>query len=169
MSTDLYQKEIKSTHTRLRSFPLPLARFGHYVTLAHTEVNHWHLRQTPLNDRTRAPLQLSQRHLLTYRYASHLKMASRLLHSSLFTARPSFVAAGLAGTSLLLLPQITSYRRAHLLRLDSSPSPVSPKDWSFSQYQHDARTPVVDSKGGLNARAVRQMSLGSIIGAFAHN
>lgn len=93
-------------------------------------------------------------------------MASRILNPSLFTLRPSLIAAGLAGSSLLLLPQINSYRRAHLYRLDSSPSAVSPKDWSFSQYQHDARTPVVDSKGGLNAKAVRQMSLGSIIGTF---
>ena len=62
--------------------------------------------------------------------------------------------------------------RGRPLRMDSSPNnPLSgsssssnPKDWSFSQYQRDAQAPVVNNRGGLNAKAVRQMTLGSILG-----
>lgn len=92
-------------------------------------------------------------------------MASRLVNPTLFQLRTTLFAAGLAGSTLLLFPNVLqSYRQSHLLRLDSSPVATSPKDWSVSQYQHDAQTPVVKSNGGLNARAVRQMSLGSILG-----
>lgn len=65
--------------------------------------------------------------------------------------------------------------RGRPLRMDSSPNPLasssssgssspSPKDWSFNQYQRDAQAPVVNNRGGLNAKAVRQMTLGSILG-----
>ncbi|RMX72712.1 hypothetical protein D0869_14336 [Hortaea werneckii] len=52
---------------------------------------------------------------------------------------------------------------ASLVRLDSGPSSVSPKDWSFSQYQQDARTPVVNEKGGLNPRAPLTLLIGLLI------
>ena len=92
-------------------------------------------------------------------------MASRLLNPTLFHLRTPFLAAGLGlGVSSALFAA-QQYRSAHLLRLDSSASSVSPKDWSFSQYQSDARVPIVKKDGGLNARAVRQISSGSIIGS----
>lgn len=87
-------------------------------------------------------------------------MASRLLNPSLFHLRTPLFTAGLAGSALLFYPNLVqSYRQRHLLRLDSSPIPAS-----ISEYQQQAQTPVVKSNGGLNARAVRQMSLGSILG-----
>ncbi|KAI7546906.1 hypothetical protein KC331_g5322 [Hortaea werneckii] len=92
-------------------------------------------------------------------------MASRILNPNLFHLRTPLFAAGLGISSAVLLHQTFQSRR--LVLLDSGPSSVSPKDWSFSQYQHDARTPVVNEKGGLNPRAVRQMSAGSIIGLIA--
>ena len=87
---------------------------------------------------------------------------------SFLLQRPLFgcatAALGLSGATYGML----SYQRRTPLRLDSSSNPISssisPKDWSFSQYQHDAQTPVVNSRGGLNAKAVRQMTLGSILG-----
>ena len=87
---------------------------------------------------------------------------------SFLLQRPLFgcatAALGLSGATYGML----SYQRRTPLRLDSSSDPISsstsPKDWSFSQYQHDAQTPVVNSRGGLNAKAVRQMTLGSILG-----
>ena len=90
-------------------------------------------------------------------------MASRILNPTLFHLRTPLFAAGLGFSGALLLHQTFQSRR--LLRLDSGPSSLSPKDWSFSQYQHDARAPVIKENGKLNAKAVRQMSSGSIIGA----
>ena len=88
-------------------------------------------------------------------------MASRLLSPTLHALRtPLFVASFGASTTLFL----QAYRQRYAYRLDSSPVATSPKDWSFSQYQSEASTPIVNQRGGINARAVRQLSAGSIIG-----
>lgn len=88
---------------------------------------------------------------------------------SLFLQRPLFgcatAALGLSGAAYSIL----SHQRRNPLRLDSSSNPISSsssasKDWTFSQYQNNAQTPVVTSRGGLNAKAVRQMTTGSILG-----
>jgi hypothetical protein len=88
---------------------------------------------------------------------------------SLFLQRPLFgcatAALGLSGAAYSLL----SHQRRNPLRLDSNSNPISSsssasKDWTFSQYQNNAQTPVVTSRGGLNAKAVRQMTTGSILG-----
>lgn len=89
---------------------------------------------------------------------------------SLLLQRPLFgcatAALGLSGAAYGLL----AHQRRSPLRLDSSSNPLgsssstSPKDWSFSQYQNEARAPIVNSHGGLNAKSVRQMTLGSILG-----
>ena len=63
------------------------------------------------------------------------------------------------------------------LRMDSSPNPTgttnnnnnNPLSSTFSTYTRDAQTPVVTSRGGLNAKAVRQMTLGSILGSSSSN
>lgn len=81
----------------------------------------------------------------------------------MFHLRTPMMAAGLGISSAVLLHQ--TFRSRRLLRLDTAATTVGPKDWSFSQYQHDARTPVVKKDGTLNANAVRQLSAGSIIGA----
>jgi hypothetical protein len=88
-----------------------------------------------------------------------------LLQRPLFSCATA--ALGLSGAAYGLL----SHQHRNPLRLDSGSNPItssstSPKDWSFSQYQHDAQAPVVNSRGGLNAKAVRQMTLGSILGAL---
>jgi hypothetical protein len=92
-------------------------------------------------------------------------MASRLLNPSLFHLRTPLFAAGLGiSTALFLPPLLQTYRSRYAFRLDNGSGSASPKDWSFSQYQNEASTPVVNQRGGLNARAVRQLSSGSIIG-----
>ena len=92
-------------------------------------------------------------------------MASRILNPSLFHLRTPLFAASLGVSTALFVPQLLqSYRARYAIRLDTSPSSVSPKDWSFRQYQTDAQTPIVENSGRLNARAVRQLSFGSIIG-----
>jgi len=76
------------------------------------------------------------------------------------------LSGGAAAYSLLARQQY----RGTPLRMDSSPNPSSsnsnnnPLSSTFSTYQRDAQTPVVTSHGGLNAKAVRQMTLGSILG-----
>ena len=92
-------------------------------------------------------------------------MASRMFNPALFHLRTPLFAASLGVSAGLLVPQLLqSYKTRYALRLDSSPSSVSPKDWSFSQYQSDAHAPIIQPGGRLNGRAVRQMSAGSIIG-----
>lgn len=72
---------------------------------------------------------------------------------------------GLASTTLLSLHQPQSRR---LLQCDAALAPTSsPKDWSFSQYQSEARAPVVRKDGSLNPSAVRQITKGSILGRLA--
>lgn len=93
-------------------------------------------------------------------------MASRLFNPSLFHLRAPPLLAGLGISTALLTHQLLAHRQSRWLRLDSSPTPVSPKDWSFSQYTNDARTPVVEQSGRLNPRAIRQISAGSILGAY---
>ena len=87
-----------------------------------------------------------------------------LLQRPLFSCATA--ALGLSGATYGFLSY--QQQRRNPLRLDSGSNPItsstSPKDWSFSQYQADAQTPVVNSRGGLNAKAVRQMTLGSILG-----
>ncbi|KAK4548491.1 hypothetical protein LTR36_009401 [Oleoguttula mirabilis] len=92
-------------------------------------------------------------------------MASRLLNPSAFHLRTPMMAAGLGFSGAILLHQ--TFRSRRLLRLDTAATSVGPKDWSFSQYQNDARTPVIKKDGKLNASAVRQLSAGSIIGLIA--
>lgn len=86
-------------------------------------------------------------------------MASRILFSP-FTHRVGLIA-GLGLGSAALFPSLLSpYHKSRLLYCDSS---VGPKDWSLSQYQHDARTPIVKN-GKLNSGAIKQLSSGSICG-----
>lgn len=92
-------------------------------------------------------------------------MASRLLNPALFHLRTPLFAASLGFSGALLTHQTFQSRR--LLRLDSTTSSVSPKDWSFSQYQNDARTPITKGDGTLNPNAIRQLSMGSILGTMA--
>ncbi|KAF2158193.1 hypothetical protein K461DRAFT_318174 [Myriangium duriaei CBS 260.36] len=81
----------------------------------------------------------------------------------LLPRRPLLLGLGLATTSLFLSP-LSPIRRP--LLLDASPV-AHPRDWSFSQYQRDASVPITTSRGGLNPRAVRQVSAGSITGVIA--
>ncbi|KAK4992033.1 hypothetical protein LTR50_001429 [Elasticomyces elasticus] len=77
-----------------------------------------------------------------------------------------------AGTTVTLglsapfiLSNFQSYTHRHAYRLDGPmlSNPTSPREWSFSQYQNEARAPVVKN-GRLNPSAVRQVSIGSIAG-----
>jgi len=89
---------------------------------------------------------------------SNNKMASRILLPSRL---PMFV--GFGASSLLLSP-LSPLMQRRVLHLDSSPVSASPKDWSFSQYERDAKVPIVKKRGGLNPKAVKQLSTGSILG-----
>ena len=74
------------------------------------------------------------------------------------------LSGGAAAYSLLARQQY----RGSPLRMDSSPN-NNPLSSTFSTYTRDAQTPVVTSRGGLNAKAVRQMTLGSILGSSSSN
>lgn len=84
-------------------------------------------------------------------------MASRLL------LRPT-LAVGLGLSSVLAADALLRPQR-HRLRCDAgSYAPVSSKDWSFQSYGQAAKTPVVARDGGINPRALRQITTGSILG-----
>ncbi|PNS15604.1 inosine-5'-monophosphate dehydrogenase [Sphaceloma murrayae] len=83
----------------------------------------------------------------------------------LFPRGPVLLGLTALGASSILLGNPLAQRRR--LMLDSSPSSVSARDWSYSQYQRDASVPVFSQGGGLNPRAIRQISAGSIIGVLA--
>ncbi|KAL2355750.1 hypothetical protein BJ546DRAFT_971627 [Cryomyces antarcticus] len=87
-------------------------------------------------------------------------MASRIL-----LPRVSPLTLGLFTSSSLLAAHTLLQPNRYRLLCDTSlaPAAASSKDWSFSQYQAQARTPVVKD-GRLNANAVRQVSAGSIMG-----
>lgn len=97
-------------------------------------------------------------------------MASTLLRPTLPTLSSPLLLTTLGVSTGLCLPHLwNNYKTRHAQRLDSSPPALSPKDWSFSQYERDAHVPVVTQRRGggtgLNARAVRQFSAGSVTGA----
>ncbi|KAF4303275.1 hypothetical protein GTA08_BOTSDO09188 [Botryosphaeria dothidea] len=75
------------------------------------------------------------------------------------------LSVGLTASAVLAAPLLARPTSLHAYCDDSASaaSPVSPRDWSFSQYSRDARAPVV-RKGRVNPRVWRQVSSGSIIG-----
>ncbi len=93
------------------------------------------------------------------RLFSPLLSGSASFHRPLLTTSLCLSGAIFGGAALL-----QAHRSRYAYRLDASPSSTSAKDWSFSQYQNEANVPVVKSGGGLNARAVRQLSAGSVFG-----
>lgn len=82
---------------------------------------------------------------------------STLLLRPLLRPQFAFPALGLS----LTLYHLTTQRP---YRLDT-PSSLSSTS-GFAGYSQNAKTPVVTSKGRLNPRAVRQISLGSVTGMF---
>lgn len=77
-------------------------------------------------------------------------------------SRPVLFGLGIGLTSSVLIH--SPFRKQNLLYCDSVIGGSSPKDWSLNQYTQEARTPIVKKSGGLNPRAVRQISQGSIAG-----
>lgn len=77
------------------------------------------------------------------------------------------LSVGLTASAVLAAPLLARPTSLHAYCDDSASaaSPVSPRDWSFSQYSRDARTPVV-RQGRANPRIWRQVSSGSIIGTL---
>jgi hypothetical protein len=90
--------------------------------------------------------------------------------ATLFFQRPLMSCAlGLSGGAAAYSLLSRQQYRGSPLRMDSSPTGNNgnnPLSSTFSTYQRDAQTPVVNSHGGLNAKAVRQMTLGSILGEY---
>nr|OQO22571.1 hypothetical protein B0A51_11314 [Rachicladosporium sp. CCFEE 5018] len=95
-------------------------------------------------------------------------MATPLFRPSILHLRTPLLFAGLGVSAALFPPNILQqFRRSHIYSADSLSSPASVKDWSLNQYSSDAKTPIVKKEGGLNGKAVRQLSLGSILGLVA--
>ncbi|KAA8572786.1 hypothetical protein MFRU_003g00970 [Monilinia fructicola] len=62
---------------------------------------------------------------------------------------------------------LTTYTSYTLLQTHRSPSRLDSLRSSLSNYPNDAQVPIVKNGGGLNPRAVRQISSGSIVGLGA--
>lgn len=92
-------------------------------------------------------------------------MASRILHQSFPHFRTPLIAAGLGVSAALCFPHLAQRLRiARPYLLDGPASGIRvPGGLSFPSYESEAQTPVVQ-KGRLNAGAIRQLSLGSVLG-----
>lgn len=84
----------------------------------------------------------------------------------------SFLLPGLRRGALLATPLILStpllahhYRHAQSIRCDSA-DPLAKLGDLRNTYAHDAQTPVITQSGAPNPKAVRQISMGSILGVM---
>ncbi|KAF2630220.1 hypothetical protein BU25DRAFT_408191 [Macroventuria anomochaeta] len=84
----------------------------------------------------------------------------------------SFLLPGLRHGALLATPLILStpllyhnLRHAQSIRCDSA-DPLAKLGDLRSTYAHDAQTPVITQSGAPNPKAVRQISMGSILGVL---
>ena len=88
------------------------------------------------------------------------------------TPQMSFLLPGLRRGALLATPLILStpllvhnFRHAQAIRCDSA-DPLAKLGDLRNTYARDAQTPVVTQSGAPNPRAVRQVSMGSILGVI---
>lgn len=89
-------------------------------------------------------------------------MASRILFNPISYRVPQII--GLSLSTAILFPSLLSpYQNKRLLYCDTAIAGSNPADWSFTQYQKQARTPIVKN-GKPNPGAIRQISSGSICG-----
>jgi hypothetical protein len=99
-------------------------------------------------------------------------------HSSRRTSTPatpatmSFLLPGLRRGLMLSSPLVLSapllayqYRHTRPILCDS-PDPLAKLGDLRNQYSHDAQTPIITQSGAANPRAVRQISMGSILGVM---
>lgn len=84
----------------------------------------------------------------------------------------SFLLPGLRRGALLATPLILStpllvhnFRHSQAIRCDSA-DPLAKLGDLRNTYAHDAQTPVITQSGAANPRAVRQISIGSILGVI---
>lgn len=84
----------------------------------------------------------------------------------------SFLLPGLRRGALLATPLILSspllvhnYRQASAFRCDSA-DPLAKLGDLRNTYSRDAQTPVIKQSGAPNPKAVRQISMGSILGVI---
>ncbi|KAF1362207.1 hypothetical protein EJ07DRAFT_108238 [Lizonia empirigonia] len=82
----------------------------------------------------------------------------------------SFLLPGLRRGALLATPLILSspmlvhnYRHSSAIRCDAA-DPLAKLGDLRNTYSHEAQTPVITQSGAANPRAVRQISMGSILG-----
>ncbi|KAL5121784.1 hypothetical protein ACEQ8H_000471 [Pleosporales sp. CAS-2024a] len=72
----------------------------------------------------------------------------------------------LSAPLILSTPLILQYRHAQPIRCDG-PDPITKiKHGLLNNYTTEARTPVITESGAANPRAVRQISMGSILGVL---
>jgi hypothetical protein len=88
------------------------------------------------------------------------------------TPQMSFLLPGLRRGALLATPLILSmpllvhnFRHAQAIRCDSA-DPLTKLGDLRNTYARDAQTPVITQSGAPNPRAVRQVSMGSILGVI---
>jgi hypothetical protein len=68
---------------------------------------------------------------------------------------------------LVLSAPLLAYQYRHTRPiLCDSPDPLAKLGDLRNQYSHDAKTPIITQSGAANPRAVRQISMGSILGVL---
>jgi hypothetical protein len=111
-----------------------------------------------------------EKEVIAYLKHQHLHSSKATLHSPSF--KMSFLLPGLRRGLMLSTPLILStplllqYRYAQPIRCDG-PDPISRiKNDLMGNYTSEARTPIITESGAANPRAIRQVSMGSILGVL---
>lgn len=111
-----------------------------------------------------------EKQLFAYLQQQHVSHTPR---SSTTTSNMSFILPGLRRGLMLSTPLILStpllvyqFRNAQPIRCDG-PDPITKITNDLkSNYVTEARTPVITQSGAMNPKAVRQISMGSILGVI---
>jgi hypothetical protein len=137
-----------------------------------TPVRHTHLPTRSIRSATRFPKsdRTLEKQLSAYLEQQHPPHTPK---SSVQATDMSFLLPGLRRGLMLSTPLILStpllayqFRNAHRIRCDG-PDPITKiKNDLTNNYAAEARTPVVTQSGAMNPQAVRQISMGSILGVI---
>jgi hypothetical protein len=128
---------------------------------------------TTSTERKRKPTQRNQRRTPDLKHQITLYLREQQSQSHPPPAKMAFLLPGLRRGLMLSTPLILStpllishYQRLAPIRCDGPDALSRITDGLTRNYASDAKTPVITESGAANPRAIRQVSMGSILGVF---
>lgn len=152
--------------------PLGLTRLSRKNLPVCTPARHIFLLIRSIRSATRFPIsdRAFEKQLSAYLQQQHFSHTPR---SSYTATSMSFLLPGLRRGLMLSTPLILStpllayqFRNAQRIRCDGPDLIAKMKNDLTSNYTTEARTPVVTQSGAMNPKAIRQISMGSILGVI---